>query len=113
MQISQFAVDSGVVVTPVVEAVAATATYEDVISGEKYTVTAYGLYGDTMIITPGTTYKADYAKDERVALQIGKRSGYTLKDLTLVGISESDLTWTAKMKKSTTEALALLCLTTA
>jgi len=78
------------------EAVAATATYEDVISGEKYTVTAYGLYGDTMIITPGTTYKADYAKDERVALQIGKRSGYTLKDLTLVGISESDLTWTAK-----------------
>ena len=78
------------------EAVAATATYEDVISGEKYTVTAYGLYGDTMIITPGTTYKADYAKDKRVALQIGKRSGYTLKDLTLVGISESDLTWTAK-----------------
>ena len=78
------------------EAVAATATYEDVISGEKYTVTAYGLYGDTMIIAPGTTYKADYAKDERVALQIGKRSGYTLKDLTLVGISESDLTWTAK-----------------
>ena len=78
------------------EAVAATATYEDVISGEKYTVTAYGLYGDTMIITPGTTYKADYAKDERVALQIGKRSGYTLKDLTLVGISVSDLTWTAK-----------------
>ena len=78
------------------KAVAATATYEDVISGEKYTVTAYGLYGDTMIIAPGTTYKADYAKDERVALQIGKRSGYTFKDLTLVGISESDLTWTAK-----------------
>ena len=78
------------------EAVTATAGYEDITSSEKYTVTADGLYGETMGIAPGTTYRADYSKDEKVALQIGKRSGYTLKDLTLVGISESDLTWTAK-----------------
>ena len=75
------------------ETVTATATYKDI---EKHTVTAYGLYGDTMLNTPGTTYTADYAVGDMVDLQIGKRDGYTLKDLTLEGISESDLIWAAK-----------------
>ena len=75
------------------ETVTATATYKDI---EKHTVTAYGLYGGAMLITPGETYTADYAAGDMVNLQIGKRDGYTLKDLTLEGISESDLIWAAK-----------------
>ena len=60
------------------------------------TVTAYGLYGGTMGITPGDTYIKSYVKGERVDLQIGMRDGYTLESLTLVGIDEKDLTWQAK-----------------
>ena len=63
---------------------------------EGYTVTAYGLYGETMEITPGDTYTGIFAAGEMVSLQIGKRDGYTLKDLTLAGITEDQLKWSAK-----------------
>ena len=63
---------------------------------EAYTVTAYGLYGVVMGITPGETFTAKYAAGDTVGLQIGKRDGYTLRSLTLEGISEDALTWTAE-----------------
>ena len=63
---------------------------------EAYTVTAYGLYGGAMGITPGETFTAKYAAGDTVGLQIGKRNGYTLRSLTLDGISEDALTWIAK-----------------
>ncbi|MCF2662025.1 S-layer homology domain-containing protein [Pseudoflavonifractor phocaeensis] len=63
---------------------------------EGYTVTAYGLYGTTMGIEPGETYTEIFAAGEMVGLQIGKRDGYKLKDVTLVGITEDDLSWSAK-----------------
>ena len=66
----------------------------------EHTVTAYGLYGETMGITPGEKYTMDYAVGERVALQIGKRSGYKLKGITLKGISESDISWYLKDSES-------------
>ena len=61
-----------------------------------HTVTAYGLYGGVMGITPGETFTAKYAAGDTVGLQIGKRDGYTLRSLTLEGISEDALTWIAK-----------------
>lgn len=66
----------------------------------EHTVTAYGLYGETMGITPGEKYTKDFAVGERVALQIGKRSDYKLKGLTLEGISESDISWYLKDSES-------------
>ena len=63
---------------------------------EAYTVTAYGLYGGAMGITPGETFTAKYAAGDTVGLQIGKRDGYTLRSLTLEGISEDALTWAAE-----------------
>ena len=66
----------------------------------EHTVTAYGLYGETMGITPGEKYTMDYAVGERVALQIGKRSGYKLKGVTLEGIDESDISWYLKDSES-------------
>ena len=63
---------------------------------EAYTVTAFGLYGVVMGITPGETFTAKYAAGDTVGLQIGKRDGYTLRSLTLEGISEDALTWTAE-----------------
>lgn len=57
-----------------------------------HTVTAYGLYGGVMGITPGETFTAKYAAGDTVDLQIGKRDGYTLRSLTLEGISEDALT---------------------
>ena len=63
---------------------------------EAYTVTAYGLYGVVMGITPGETFTSKYAAGDTVGLQIGKRDGYTLRSLTLEGISEDALTWTAE-----------------
>ena len=63
---------------------------------QAYTVTAYGLYGGAMGITPGETFTAKYAAGDTVGLQIGKRNGYTLRSLTLDGISEDALTWIAK-----------------
>ena len=63
---------------------------------EAYTVTAYGLYGVVMGITPGETFTSKYAAGDTVGLQIGKRDGYTLRSLTLEGISENALTWIAK-----------------
>lgn len=66
----------------------------------EHTVTAYGLYGETMGITPGEKYTKDFAVGERVALQIGKRSGYKLKGLSLEGISESDISWYLKDSES-------------
>ena len=63
---------------------------------EAYTVTAYGLYGVVIGITPGETFTAKYAAGDTVGLQIGKRDGYTLRGLTLEGISEDALTWTAE-----------------
>ena len=66
----------------------------------EHTVTAYGLYGETMGITPGEKYTMDYAVGERVALQIGKRSGYKLKGITLKGIDESDISWYLKDSES-------------
>ncbi len=63
---------------------------------EAYTVTAYGLYGGAMGITPGETFTAKYAAGDTVGLQIGKRDGYTLRSLTLEGISEDALTWNAE-----------------
>ena len=53
-----------------------------------------------MGITPGEKYTMDYAVGERVALQIGKRSGYKLKGITLKGISESDISWYLKDSES-------------
>ena len=67
---------------------------------EAYTVTAYGLYGGDMGITPGETFTAKYAAGDTVGLQIGKRDGYTLRSLTLEGISEDALTWTAEGEES-------------
>mgnify|MGYP004640697007 CR=1 FL=1 len=67
---------------------------------EAYTVTAYGLYGVVMGITPGETFTAKYAAGDTVGLQIGKRDGYTLRSLTLEGISEDALTWTAEGEES-------------
>ena len=66
----------------------------------EHTVTAFGLYGETMGITPGEKYTMDYAVGERVTLQIGKRSGYKLKGITLEGISESDISWYLKDSES-------------
>ena len=63
---------------------------------EAYTITAYGLYGVVMGITPGETFTTKYAAGDTVGLQIGKRDGYTLRGLTLEGISEDALTWTAE-----------------
>ena len=67
---------------------------------EAYTVTAYGLYGGVMGITPGETFTAKCAAGDTVGLQIGKRDGYTLRSLTLEGISEDALTWTAEGEES-------------
>ena len=67
---------------------------------EAYTVTAYGLYGVVMGITPGETFTAKYAAGDTVGLPIGKRDGYTLWSLTLEGISEDALTWTAEGEES-------------
>ena len=63
---------------------------------EAYTVTAHGLYGVVMGITPGEIFTEKYAAGDTVGLQIGKRDGYTLRSLTLEGISEDALTWIAK-----------------
>ena len=63
---------------------------------QAYTVTAYGLYGGAMGITPGETFTAKCAAGDTVGLQIGKRNGYTLRSLTLDGLSEDALTWVAK-----------------
>ena len=63
---------------------------------QAYTVTAYGLYGGAMGITPGETFTAKYAAGDTVGLQIGQRNGYTLRSLTLEGLSEDALTWIAK-----------------
>ena len=68
---------------------------------EGYTVTAYGLYGDTMGIEPGETYTEIFAAGDEVGVQIGKRDGYKLKDVTLVGITEDQLNWSAKDLEST------------
>ena len=62
----------------------------------KYTVTANGLYGTAMGITPGDTYTNDYAAGEEVKLQVGAREGYKFESLTLVGISEDDIEWSAE-----------------
>ena len=67
---------------------------------EAYTITAFGLYGVVMGITPGETFTAKYAAGDTVGLQIGKRDGYTLRSLTLEGISEDALTWTAEGEES-------------
>ena len=66
----------------------------------EHTVTAYGLYGETMGINPGEKYTMDYAAGERVTLQIGRRTGYKLKGVTLEGISESDISWHLKNSES-------------
>ena len=65
-----------------------------------HTVTAYGLYGVVMGITPGETFTAKYAAGDTVGLQIGKREGYTLRSLTLEGINEDALTWAAEGEES-------------
>ena len=67
---------------------------------QAYTVTAHGLYGGAMGITPGETFTAKYAAGDTVGLQIGKRNGYTLRSLTLEGLSEDALTWTAEGEES-------------
>ena len=65
-----------------------------------HTVTAYGLYGGVMGITPGETFTAKYAAGDPVGLQIGKREGYTLRGLTLEGINEDALRWDAEGEES-------------
>ena len=67
---------------------------------QAYTVTAYGLYGGAMGITPGETFTAKCAAGDTVRLQIGKRNGYTLRSLTLDGLSEDALTWSAEGEES-------------
>lgn len=73
---------------------------------QAYTVTAYGLYGGAMGITPGETFTAKYAAGDTVGLQIGKRNGYTLRSLTLEGLSEDALTWIAKDVESEQRGIA-------
>ena len=62
----------------------------------KYTVTVGGIYHSHSGNEPGETFTLDYAAGERVTLGIGKREGYTLKDLTLSGIDEEQLEWNVK-----------------
>ena len=68
---------------------------------EQYTVTAHGLYGGAMGITPGEDFTARYSVGAQVDLQIGIRDGFTLQGLTLEGISEDQLRWEAKDAEST------------
>ena len=72
----------------------------------QYTVTAHGLYGGVMGITPGEDYTARYTVGAQVGLQIGKRNGFTLQGLTLEGISEEQLQWQAKDAESTTRGIS-------
>ena len=72
----------------------------------QYTVTAHGLYGGVMGITPGEDYTARYTVGAQVVLQIGKRDGFTLQGLTLEGISEEQLQWQAKDAESTTRGIS-------
>ena len=72
----------------------------------QYTVTAHGLYGGVMGITPGEDYIARYTVGAQVGLQIGKRDGFTLQGLTLEGISEEQLQWQAKDAESTTRGIS-------
>lgn len=71
----------------------------------QYTVTAHGLYGGVMGITPGEDYTARYTVGAQVGLQIGKRDGFTLQGLTLEEISEEQLQWQAKDAESTTRGI--------
>ncbi len=61
----------------------------------KYTVTAEGLYGTAMGITPGETYTHDYAAGAEVVLVIGKREGYTVDSCTMGGI-DGEIEWTGE-----------------
>ncbi len=61
----------------------------------KYTVTANGLYGTAMGITPGETYTHDYAAGAEVVLVIGKREGYTADSCTVGGI-DGEIEWTGE-----------------
>ena len=72
----------------------------------QYTVTAHGLYGGVMGITPGEDYTARYTVGAQVGLQIGKRNGFTLQGLTLEGVSEEQLQWQAKDAESTTRGIS-------
>ena len=72
----------------------------------QYTVTAHGLYGGVMGITPGEDYTARYTVGAQVGLQIGKRNSFTLQGLTLEGISEEQLQWQAKDAESTTRGIS-------
>ncbi len=72
----------------------------------QYTVTAHGLYGGVMGITPGEDYTARYTVGAQVGLQIGKRDGFTLQSLTLEGISEEQLQWQAKDAESMTRGIS-------
>ena len=72
----------------------------------QYTVTAHGLYGGVMGITPGEDYIARYTVGAQVGLQIGKRDGFTLQGLTLEGISEEQRQWQAKDAESTTRGIS-------
>lgn len=65
----------------------------------QYTVTAHGLYGGVMGITPGEDYTARYTVGAQVGLQIGKRDGFTLQGLTLEGISEEQLQGRQRTRK--------------
>lgn len=67
----------------------------------QFTVTAHGLYGGAMGITPGEDFTARYSVGAQVDLQIGIRDGFTLQGLTLEGISEDQLRWEAKDAEST------------
>ena len=72
----------------------------------QYTVTAHGLYGGAMGITPGEDFTARYTVGAQVGLQIGIRDGFTLQGLTLEGISEDQLQWQAKDAESTTRGIS-------
>ena len=72
----------------------------------QYTVTAHGLYGGAMVITPGEDFTARYTVGAQVGLQIGIRDGFTLQGLTLEGISEDQLQWQAKDAESTIRGIS-------
>ncbi|MFR1973694.1 MAG: hypothetical protein ACLS3F_03560 [Oscillospiraceae bacterium] len=63
-----------------------------------------------MGITPARPSPQSTPLGIRSGLQIGKRDGYTLRSLTLEGISEDALTWTAEGEENEQRESSSRCL---